>query len=379
MMLFDTFSNINSIIEQDKTVTPYKYSLLKGVIETCQEYPQYVSVQNTRVELPLGICVLKWMMYYYPFFLPNQFISLQNGEQKGAPKIAFRDEFEAVCVYYEQHGGISALYDDLMHDTVSPKINAMVSKLVNKLKVTIVNMPMKHLGFSLHQKQYAVFKQETRGDALRGTEPVSFRSIVASCGTYSISEELYVVFRDLGGFILGSGTVQQKWLDFLRHKNTMIPESELMRLLSQRPVIQRDVSKATVVYERTVQSHPMSCVWSGRPLTMDTFRVDHLLPFSLWKSNELWNLIPVHYTINQQKSDKIALRSLLERRKEDIFTCWDTLHDTYPKRFEEGIAVGLLKGEFTRTWQEDAFGQICDITDYLIKSRGCPPWKGPCL
>ena len=102
-MQFDTFSNIKSIIERDKADTPYKYSLLKSVIESCQEYPHYAKESGDRISLPVGLCVVKWLLYYYPFFAPDKFIVMRRGEANGKHQIAFRPEFEAVCRYYEEH------------------------------------------------------------------------------------------------------------------------------------------------------------------------------------------------------------------------------------------------------------------------------------
>lgn len=86
-MTSDTFSSINSIIEQDKADTPYKYSLLRSVIESCQEYPQYAKAGREEYEgkviLPIGLLVFKWLVYYYPFF-EGEFISFEDGRKAGA-------------------------------------------------------------------------------------------------------------------------------------------------------------------------------------------------------------------------------------------------------------------------------------------------------
>lgn len=50
-----TFSSINSIIERDKVDTPYKYSLLRAVIESCQEFPQFAKEGEGEFERLCGI------------------------------------------------------------------------------------------------------------------------------------------------------------------------------------------------------------------------------------------------------------------------------------------------------------------------------------
>lgn len=374
-MLFDTFSDINSIIENDSTDTTYKYSLLKSVIESCQEYPQYITVdeENNRAVLPLGICVMKWLIYYYPFFLPGTFISMKNGEKKSYYKIVFREYFEMVCAYYEQHGGISVFIDDVLHGTIPDEISPIVLKLASTIRSCIADKPMRHLGYSLNSTEYSIFKIESKAYPLNKSVPLSFRYLIERCGTYSISKELWMVFRDLGGFILGTGSVQQKWMDFLRNanKNDGISDEELLRRFALVPESERDVSAASKIYHSEVLGERCFCVWSGKKLTLSTLAIDHMLPFSVLKSNELWNLLPADSAVNLDKSDKVPSREVLLKRKEMILSNWNLLYSTYPKRFEEGVATGLLNGELKENWMESAFEQLCKMSDYLISVRCC--------
>ncbi|MFT2722215.1 hypothetical protein ACMT4L_19690 [Deinococcus sp. A31D244] len=41
-----------------------------------------------------------------------------------------------------------------------------------------------------------------------------------------------------------------------------------------------------------VSVHPFTCPWTARPLSMETFDLDHLIPVSVHPINELWNLVP---------------------------------------------------------------------------------------
>ena len=379
-MSSDTFSSVNSILERDATDTTYKYSLLQSVIETAQEYPQFavVNEETQRVQLPVGIVVFKWLMYYYPFFLPGLFIAMKKGERESMHKIAFRSLFEEVTLHYEQHGGISIFSDELMHGTIEPAIEPTVRKLATKIRATIIDYPMSHLGFSQNNALYSIFHIEKRDNTLRRNEPLSFYSMVKHFGTYSISKELYSVFRDLGGFILGSGSVSRKWMAFLQKENCDygVSEGELLKRFSVVPNTERDVAAAAKVYRDLVKNGNCECVWSGKKLTLDAMAVDHLLPFSVWKSNGLWNLMPVDATVNLKKTDNIPSPEFLLERKSDILACWDRLHTAYRERFEKEISMGLMAGTITENWKEDAFQQLCKNAEYLITVRGCNRWEG---
>lgn len=378
-MQFDTFSSINSIIEQDKTDTPYKYSLLKSVIESCQEYPHYAKADEHtgRVCLPVGLCVVKWLLYYYPFFTPGKFIVMKRGEQNGKVQTAFRPEFESVCRYYEGRGGISVFYDDLTFGTLPEEIRETVISLVSKLRFSIRDNPMKHLGFSQTGTEYSVFRLEERTKPFSKKSPLSVQTIIEKSGTYSISKELYIVFRELGGFIIGSGCISDKWLSFLRNlnHNTDVSDAELLERFASEPVLERNTRRARDCYLSLAKENRCSCVWSGKAVHEDTLAVDHLIPFSVWKSNDLWNLVPADAKVNGKKTDMIPGRRLLESRKENIFACWDVLRSQHPHEFNRVLTLGLLGKEPSEGWKEQAFERLCSIADYLINDRGYEEWK----
>ena len=376
-MQFDTFSNINSIIERDKADTPYKYSLLKSVIESCQEYPHYAKESGDRISLPVGLCVVKWLLYYYPFFTPGKFIIMRWGEANGKHQIAFRTKFETLCKFYEEHGGISVFYDDLTSGTIPEEILETTANLVSKIRYAVRDMSMRYLGSSQTGREYSVFHLEEKTKPFSKKSPLSIQTIIEKCGTYSISKELYLVFRELGGFIIGSGCISDKWVSFLHNLNHTngISDAELRERFAEEPVLERNTRTAREVYLSQAKEKHCSCVWSGKPITEDTLAVDHLIPFSVWKSNDLWNLVPADSKVNGKKSDMIPPRALLENRKEHIFACWDLLFTNCQQEFTAGLITRLLGTEPGTDWREQAFEKVCRISDHLINDRGCEEWK----
>ena len=375
-MQFDTFSSINSIIERDRTDTPYKYSLLKSVIESCQEYPHYAKESGDRVILPVGLCVVKWLLYYYPFFTPGKFIIMRRGEANGKHKIAFRTEFETLCKFYEEHGGISVFYDDLTSGTIPDEILETTANLISKIRYAVRDMPMRYLGYSQTGREYSVFHLEEKTKPISKKNSISVQTIIEKSGTYSISKELYIVFRELGGFIIGSGCISDKWVSFLHNLNHTngISDAEIRERFAVEPVQERNTRNARELYITLAREKKCFCVWSGKPVSEETLAVDHLIPFSIWKSNELWNLVPADSKINGSKSDLIPNSSRLENRKQEIFSSWEALFTKYPHEFTRGLTVGLLGEEPKEDWKEKAFERVCAISRYLIDSRGYEEW-----
>lgn len=382
-MILDTFTDISRILEHDSTTTTYKYSLIKSVIESCREYPQYVTLneETNRVTLPLGICVMKWLIDYYPFFIPGTFIALKHGEKKGGFQgVVFREYFEKVCSWYEspEHGGISVFADDIIHGTVPREIAPVVVKLAALVRSAIVNGPMKHFGYSGSGEAFSVFRIESKAYPFKPSVPLSRRYLIERCGTYSISKDLWLVFRDLGGFIPGQGSVRQKWIDFLVRANAAegVTEEEILKRFAMVPTSGRDVSDASKVYQNEVKKGECVCVWSGKTLTLSTIAIDHLFPFAVLKSNDLWNLVPADASVNLEKSDKVPSAEFLRERKAEIFSCWSRLFAAYPMRFEEETAAALLHGDFSGNWMERAFEELCRISEFLTGVRGCDVYSG---
>ena len=76
----EVFYNISKIIERDSKTTTYKYALLRGVIDIIQDNSPYITFLENRVQMPTGLLIEKWLMYYYPILQSQTSIPQINGE-----------------------------------------------------------------------------------------------------------------------------------------------------------------------------------------------------------------------------------------------------------------------------------------------------------
>lgn len=143
-----------------------------------------------------------------------------------------------------------------------------------------------------------------------------------------------------------------------------------MELLSAVPVSERNVTAAARVYRECAGEGVLRCVWSGRAVLPERLAVDHMLPFAVWRCNDLWNLVPADESVNARKSDRIPAGELLVLRKDAILACWHLMYARFPERFAKEVSVGLLGEEFGEGWEERAFERLCGISAYLIETRG---------
>jgi hypothetical protein len=134
------------------------------------------------------------------------------------------------------------------------------------------------------------------------------------------------------------------------------------------------VSSSKQIFESILRKHGnVYCVWTGNPLLQ--YEVDHLIPFSIWKNNDLWNLFPSSKRTNNQKRDKIPSVEMINKRRDSIFYYWDLLNLDQPVRFLKEIQISLLGKNEPKNWKETAFNHLTNSCNYLINQRGYSEWN----
>jgi hypothetical protein len=100
--------------------------------------------------------------------------------------------------------------------------------------------------------------------------------------------------------------------------------------------------------------------------------VDHVIPYSLWHNNDLWNLMPTTKSINESKKAKLPKREILEARRDPMFRYWDIYRQAYPKRFEAEAAAqtGEKNPEFSVIFQA-----LIENVEVSALRWGCERWE----
>jgi len=116
------------------------------------------------------------------------------------------------------------------------------------------------------------------------------------------------------------------------------------------------------------------CTWTGKTLRGD-FDVDHIIPFSLTRCNDLWNLVPAAKEVNRQKSQRLVSCHTLESSRKRIYECWQLLRESFPTRFESEATRALIRSSsFSPDWKERAFYGLVERVETLAIMRGVPRW-----
>ena len=379
MQSFDleNFKTINTIIERDSKDTTYKYALLRGAVEISQEYQHLKRESGDRIEFPLGLLIEKWLLYYYPFIESE--IPQKAGEDKEAAKqLSFRKTFRKITGFYAEQGQFSEFYKDYSRGSIPSAVVPEFRLLIREIRSTITNYPMKYLGRSVAKNYYSVFSFDHDFVMPPGKFPVERNYLIHNMGTYSISRDFDTIFEILGSFISGEDAVLFQWAEFTRSaSNGNISLAEALEKLRTYPITERDVVPSRTFYEKLLKEHTViECVWSGKPVKRDSLHIDHVIPFSVLRNNDLWNLLPATNHVNKDKRDKIPLPECIEQRKSAIKRYWNLLQKEHSRKFERELSISLTGPiDPASDWQEIAIQKLIEKCRYYIEVRGFDTWS----
>lgn len=361
-----TFRHINQILARDSKSTTYKFALLRGTIDLIEDNSPFIVVKNDRAHFPLGLLIEKWLLYYYPLVVVPQI--------NGQAQLAFASQLQMLVNFYELRGGFSAFYNDLKNKGIPTEIQPLFLALVKKLAATITQMPMKYIGNSIYNIYYGIYRYE-RGTSKRKII-IDAEYLIRNFGTFSIPLDYYEAFQVLGSFISGQDAILFKWAEFsVQASGRTLSVTQVLNEVLKSPVTERDIAESKALYRQILQTDgKVRCVWSGDTLTR--YDIDHIIPFTIWKNNDLWNLLPARPDLNNQKRDKIPSPALIENRRELITHYWDLIHQHKQQRFQKEIQVALLGYQTQNDWYEPAIMQLKNSCDYLINTRGFEGWNG---
>jgi hypothetical protein len=364
----DIFRQINIILERESKTATYKFALLRCTIEVIQEKSPFILVNNDEVKIPLYLLIGKWILAYYPIFESGYQYSQINGE---SVRLAFQKEMSKVLEYYKCHGGISVLNRDLK--TGFPDDIVLDSYfLIKQLRNVITKNPMRYIGSKLFGKHYSLF---TLNDDNKRFADLS--NPIRDLGTFSIPKDYYDVFYLLGSFITGQDSILSKWAEFsTRSSNDSINKNIFVEKLLEMPVVKRDQATVSKYFSDLLKDgKKVYCVWTGREI-LSKLHAEHIFPFSLWKNNDLWNLLPSLPSVNSNKSDKIPSSKLILRQKDYIRKGWELYLPEKISRFKiefEQSLIGKINSEIDF---DKGINALQEISDYLIDVRGYEAWNG---
>ena len=380
-----TYKELSTILERDSTSASYKFALLRAAIEVVLEQSPFMKIEAKRVAIPGWLIVEKWLLYYFPIFSDATFIPQVSADKDLDNPIKFRQLFGLVTDYYSANGGYEAFFVDLRSKYIPAPIRDQFLELSDYTFDLIRNMPMKYFGNSLastpEEKFYRVFQYEKGRKKKAISGPIDTLSLLDRYAHFFLPKSYYELFEVMGAYILGTGSIIQRWAEFtasLARGKSDVTVSKMLDILSTSPVEAREVRLSQDLFANMLKNQgELRCVWSDkRIVAKSSLNLDHVVPFSVWKNNDLWNLLPASKTVNSKKSDKVPSGNRLEASREVIFQYWTFLYKSEPEIFMREVKKSLLGNYEGTNWQHVSFEQLKKSCQHLIDERGFEPWNG---
>lgn len=369
-MEYQVLKNINQIIERDSKDTTYKFALLRATIEVIQEKTPYQKFEHNRVILPVGMIILKWLEYYYPII--EKELPQRNGDNLDSFTLSFRSLFKEVTHFYKKRGGLSVFYSELIRGNLPVEIEDIVFQLCKKLRDTIKDQPMRYIGKSVNKTEYSIFKREETNIQLRQPDKMDVNFLIEKFSHFSIPLDYFKVMELMGSFVTGMHSILINWAEFTVDKDKSLDMSQVLETMLKSPQEARNVLLSEKIFKTLKKKDDgLECVWSGSRITND-LNIDHVLPFSVWRNNDLWNLLPAKASVNNRKRDKIPSLELLDNRKDRIISYWQIIRDVEQAGFEKEMNINLITPEDfeQHNWENFAFNSLKEKSRYLIEIRG---------
>ena len=343
---------IEAILRRDRKVATYKLALIRALADIAVTRPHTVTwLADDDVGVPVATIAELWVRYYWPFFerAGELFVPQTAGDWSRQESGArFRKELQEVVDHYRHAGGLAQYLADRKDRSWSADVEGLDAALMRKLRITIQKGPVTHAGVS--------------------TSPDGRSAFGNHGGTVLIPGDLWRELSLMGHWIRDSLILRWSELSSSLSRGNVRPE-EIVSILLSAPNSERETRTARAVYE----SHPgLFCVWTDAPVRPQSMEVDHVIPYAVWRNNDLWNLLPASKKVNQSKRDRLPTHALLRSRREAIEHYWDLTRTGHRRRFEHeaAILVGTPKPSLNRIYH--ALTESVEIT---AMQRGCERWE----
>ena len=195
---------------------------------------------------------------------------------------------------------------------------------------------------------------------------------------FTMPGEIWTELSLLGRWIEDSLVL--RWAEFTSNlAGAETDTASIVQLLLESLEERRDVTEARDLFREQAKQASLLCVWTGKKLSEEALAVDHAIPFSLWRNNDLWNLLPADSGANLRKRDRLPTLMLVEKSKDRIIECWEMLYTRYKHRFlketREFSGRDTIK-DFSRSSRTELFSVFKESIEVTALQRGTPRWNG---
>lgn len=348
---------IEAILNRDKKEATYKLALFRALAEIAtQEARRAIWMPGGEVGVPLERIAQLWMQYYWPIVANNRFVPQSQAEGADGKSLKFRSALAQLAGAFTQqgdHAGLTSWYLAQTSGTLPVDIQTASKQTLRVIAQTIKDGPVTFSGGALESGP--VFRYDAQS-----------RCVV-------MAADLWRELCLMGHWV--SDAVIVRWAALTQRFGVRqgVTAADVLPLLLAKPEPQRATALARRAFEA---ARVDQCIWTGKPLRQQ-FAVDHVIPFSLWGNNDLWNLVPADPKANLSKSDKLPSAELLIHAKDRLVCSWAVLRNAMPQAFaEQALHVVGRQLPTSSGWESELHAALREAVELTAIQRGCERWNG---
>lgn len=312
---------IRYIILRDSKYSTYKLALLRVLARIAEGSLGLArSVDDKYAAVPLGLVAVFWL---------RQFRQLLQEELPQMPK---QVGLEGLGFVRDAYRNMSISPHDLR---VAQRFEGDQARLVNRAiqdaNKNIKSNPAKFTSYPDRKPLYLI--RTGPGPGKIEDKLVLDADYLRSFGELLVPESIWRVLTRLNVWI--EPALVAEWIRFMKGflvaQGRELENEGVLYQVMQWTHPKRDVKVARDLALKLLAHGQLLCVWSGKPLTLDSLDIDHCFPWSAWPCGDLWNLLPAHRVINQKlKADQLPSNRCLTKARERICEWWDRAYKRDP-------------------------------------------------
>ncbi|RUO75335.1 HNH endonuclease domain-containing protein [Idiomarina seosinensis] len=344
---------IESVLRHDKKTATYKLALLRAFCDIAEQgHDSMYWYADGRAGVSLNRLAECWLEYYWPLLVHDiaQIRGNVNLKFEKGLRLLIQEAAELYRLPAESINLLSVFLTQREQDRLPESLANRYSRVIKEISQTIIRGPVDYTKGELFEYDQAQQKIMVDGDL--------WQEFCLS--GYWVRDSLLVRWAELSASLAAVGVP------------TPVQKAHVFGVLLESSNVARDQSVASKYYK---QQSNLCCVWTDEQISAKTLAVDHVLPFSLWFSNDLWNLQPSFKAVNSRKGDKVPLPELLQQRKDPLLDNWRYLYECEPTQFKSEVTRTIGRFE-QRNWREQLFSHLLQTAEIAVNARQLPAWEG---
>jgi hypothetical protein len=383
---------LRTILSSDRKVTSYKLALIRAINDVATAYPD-CAAPHQDVAIPFWMLAEWWIAYYWPFV--DDSMPILQGQRAQDPTtqrqdMSFRLALTALRQTWETTTAAPGHPADgfvVRSELRLPRVRDTFPLPLRTAYQTARDAIMEALAYPIQYAgpagaTWSVFPRPARLAQLPPT-------VVAIPGTQLtdrcllVPADLWTTFCTMSRWI--EALCIHEWCLFterLAQERQGIDRGTIYQLLTAHPENRRPLA-----WERhhisllLHEGATFQCPWTHRSITRDTpYDLDHLIPITLYPTNELWNLVPSDPVFNKHiKRDRMPSADTLAKalpHLEHTYCQYGTL-PTLTTALQEDVALRFGLGAGTAApFAQTVARRVTHFLEHFADARTSDRFEG---